>query len=147
MTLGQFDISAMVRCPETDEEGFRCRLRPNHEGPHDWERCDWIDDRGARCMLPHRHPGRHALFWYDEPVAVGTKRTLELSGAEPGARKLADRAARLAGSRGWAEVERKYALAPAWRLPGLSAFMRLFADPQGSMRVTFERVRPADGVE
>ena len=139
MTFGQFDISGMVRCPQTNEEGFRCRLRPNHEGEHIWERCDWTDDRGARCMLPHRHPGRHALFWYDEVGADGTRRTLEFSGTEPAARRLADKAAGLAATRGWAEIERRYVLGLGWRIAPLAAFLRLFADPQGAMRVTFER--------
>lgn len=90
-------------------------------------------------MLPVRHPSVHVLFWYDEARPVGAKRTLQFAGSEPQARRIADRAAALAAKRGWAEVERSYRLSWYWRLPPLGAFMGLFTDPQGGMRVTFER--------
>ena len=90
-------------------------------------------------MLPLKHPSVHVLFWYDEAKPVGAKRTLNFAGSEPQARRIADRAAALAAKRGWAEIERGYRLSWYWRLPLLGTFMGLFTDPQGGMRVTFER--------
>jgi hypothetical protein len=138
MATSQFDLATVLRCSDTDLEGFRCRLRPGHDGPHEWARCDDVDAEGHRCMLPPRHPGRHYQPWYDRHATAGDMYTLRYGGTERETSRLAEKAAAIAARYGWVERSRTFLPGLPWRL----ALLRpLFAKltTNGQLAVVFER--------
>src|ERR1035437_5080784 len=103
MSPNQFDLATMLRCPDTDIEGFRCRLQPVHDGAHKWSRCENTDGDGHRCALPPRHPGPHYQPWYDRDATAGQIHTIRYGGTERETSGLAEKAAAIAANYGWVD--------------------------------------------
>ena len=143
--LPQFELVNMFRCPATDEEGYRCRLEPQHEGAHRWVRCEHTDVGGHHCGLPPRHPGGHFPPWYDRPAEPGQTHATKFGGTKPYADGLADRVTAIVAGYGWVLRSRTFSPAPAWR----ATLSRLLgsAVQRGHVTVEFEftgRRREAD---
>ena len=136
----QFDLANMLRCPATDQEGYRCRLEPQHERAHHWDRCEHADGGGHRCGLPPRHPGGHFPPWYDRPAEPGQTHAIEFGGTELYAGGLADRVTAIVAGYGWELRSRTFSPVPAWR----ATISRLLGstEPRGRVTVQFEFTRP-----
>jgi len=138
MDAPQFDLARLLRCPETDDEGFQCRRSPSHAGPHRWDRCEARDRDGHRCVLPHDHPGDHEPPWYDRPATAGDTHVIGFGGTEPAAASLADRAARGCRGYGWTERSRTYRRSWPWQRQPIAGWMAKAAIPRGTLTVVFE---------
>jgi hypothetical protein len=141
----QFDLANLVRCPESNEEGFRCGLRPSHGGSHLWDRCNHVDAEGHRCGLDTRHAGRHEPPWYDMSVPIGSRHEITYGGTKREVEALADTVARFTGPYGWIVAGREFK--PSWpfRIRLLAPFLAAI-EPRGSLRIVFVhrgRVAPA----
>ena len=145
MAFPQFDLATMMRCPDTDAEGFGCQLHPRHDGEHKWARCDYVDAEGHRCALLPRHPGLHCQPWYDRQATAGETHTIGYAGTERATLRLAETAAAIAARYGWVVCSRTFTPGLTWRL----ALLRpLFAGltPNGRLTVVFER-RPTGALD
>jgi hypothetical protein len=142
MAFTQFDLSNLVRCQVTNDEGFRCILPPSHRGPHHWDRCEARDAGGHRCMLPPRHPGDHEAPWYDRDAVPGETHEISYGGTEAETGGLADRAERIAAGYGWTARSRTFAASRIWRL-GLVRRLMPNASPSGRLTVVYV-FRPDD---
>ena len=115
MVLSQFDLIDALRCPATDEEGYRCAKPPSHAGGHAWARCDARDPEGHRCMLPPHHAGDHELPWYDRPASRGDSHTIRYRGTEARTSALAAAGARAFRRYGW--IQKSCTFEPGRRWP------------------------------
>jgi hypothetical protein len=142
MAFSQFDLSNMVRCQATDEEGYRCIRRPSHDDEHRWNRCETKDAEGHRCALPLRHPGDHYPPWYDRETKPGETHTINYSGTERQAGAIAEKATQVASGYGWIVRSRTFTPEAAWQ----SALFRWLGGgdvPKGRLQVIFE-YQPAE---
>jgi hypothetical protein len=130
-------LTDLVRCAETDSEGYRCALSPNHDGPHRWMRCEWTDPAGRRCILPPRHPGSHDLAWYDALAATGSRHTVRYHGPREASEARAAREEEVFRAHGWAVVSSGYKLDRWWRIGPLAALLGLFWLPGGTLAVDY----------
>jgi hypothetical protein len=137
VAYSQFDLSNMLRCPATDDEGYRCGLRPNHDGPHRWDRCPATDPEGHRCWLPPNHPGGHELPWYDRPARPGETHTISYGGTDRETNALAQTTSGVADRYGWVLRSRSFTPAPAWRTV-LSRWLGGPDSPSGRLSLVFE---------
>ncbi len=138
MSPSQFDLATMLRCPDTDREGFGCIRQPGHDGAHKWGRCENADSEGHRCALPPRHPGAHYQLWYDRHADAGQIHTIRYGGTERETSRLADRAAAIAAGYGWVERSRSFAPGFAWRWPQTARLLAGLASPRGRFTLEFE---------
>ena len=142
MAFSQFDLSKVVRCSATNDEGYSCRLSPSHGGEHRWDRCEAGGADGHRCMLPIRHAGDHQLSWYDRPAAPGQTHTLHYGGSQRQTETLADRATRIAERYGWVRLSQAFRPGLLWRVRPVSGWLSGIAEPQGGLTVVFEYTPP-----
>jgi hypothetical protein len=138
MSPNQFDLATMMRCPDTDPEGFRCQLRPGHDGPHQWCRCENTDGEGHRCSLPPRHPGRHHQPWYDRHATAGQIHTIRYGGTERETSGLAEKAAAIAANYGWVDRSRSFAPGFPWRWSPSARLLAGLVSPRGQFTIEFE---------
>ncbi len=140
MSSSQFDLANWLRCPATDEEGYRCVKAPSHPGPHAWGRCEGELD-GHRCMLPPKHPGDHLLSWYDRPASTGDRHTVEYEGTAAQTSAIAGADGHLLSAYGWVETSRSFELGLLWRLGPLARLLSLASGPSGPsgrLKVAYE---------
>jgi hypothetical protein len=138
VAFSQFDLTNMLRCQATDGEGYRCMLRPSHDGRHRWDRCEATDADGHRCWLPMRHPGDHELPWYDRPARSGELHAIRYGGTE---------IMEVAGRYGWVLHSLSFTPGPAWRT-ALSRWLGGPTSPTGHLSLVFEyRGSEADATE
>jgi len=144
VSLNQFDLTTMLRCPAADLEGYGCRLAPNHDGAHQWSRCEFTDQEGHRCALTPRHPGRHLQPWYDSAAVAGEVHTIRYGGTERETSRLADKAAAIASGYGWVDRSRSFAPGFLWRWPPTGRLLTGLTSPHGRFTIEFE-YRGRDG--
>jgi hypothetical protein len=142
MAFTQFDLADFVRCTATDDEGYRCILRPSHDGPHRWDRCQARDAGGHRCMLPPGHPGDHEPPWYDRDATPGELHRITYGGAQNEVTVLAHKAERIAARYGWTARSRTFTTSFLWRLAPIR-WLAPGASPSGRLTVVYE-FRPTD---
>jgi hypothetical protein len=134
----QFDLTKMLRCSATNEEGFRCLRPPSHEGPHVWARCPALDPDGHQCMLPPRHAGEHYLAWFDRPTAPGETHTAHYGGRRSSAEAQADADGHVFSAHGWRAISREFTPGLPWRWAPLSRWFVSLAAPRGRLLVVYE---------
>ena len=138
MALDRFNLVDWVRCPAADEEGFRCVLRPSHDGGHVWGRCEDVDAEGHRCILPPLHPGKHWLAWFDRPAAPGETHRFGYAGTRSATDRRADADEHIFSAHGWVPVSRTFRPRFAWRWPPLAGWLSWLALPRGELTVVYE---------
>jgi hypothetical protein len=138
MAFSQFNLATMLRCPDTDPEGFRCQLTPKHDGAHKWARCESRDADGHRCSLPPRHPGGHYQPWYDRDATAGQIHTIRYGGTERETSGLAETAAAIAANYGWVDRSRSFAPGFPWRWSPSARLLAGLASPRGRFTIEFE---------
>lgn len=138
MALRQFDLVDRLRCPATDDEGFRCLRPPSHEGGHVWGRCQGLDAEGHRCVLPPSHPGDHWLVWFDRPTVPGETHTVRYAGTRSSTEARADVEKRVFSAHGWLPVSRGFRPGLPWRWSPLSNWLAGVAAPRGQLTVVYE---------
>lgn len=139
----RMEMKDVFNCSATDEEGFRCALRPNHSGPHRWGRCQYVDAGGHRCFLPPRHPGDHSMPWFDQATPVGARHVVRYQGTEDECRARAAEEARIFRAHGWAPLEPGFKLGLPWRWRPIAALMNALLAPRGQLDVAYE-YRPSE---
>ncbi len=128
-------LSGMLLCTATDADGFSCRLRPGHEGPHEWNRCDGTVD-GYQCYLPPQHPGPHELTWFAKPTEPGSRHDVHYSGTESAAAAEAMRDTEVFAGHDWYPVSRHYDAAASG---GLDRLLRAISgEGPGRLTVVYE---------